>query len=374
MMMLVLLDLSSAFDLVDHELLLQKLQELGVKENAHEWFECYLSGRSQKVSINGVLSDELSVTMGVPQGSVLGPVLFIIYMMGVGEVIHKHGFTYKIYADDIQIYRTFLPPELNDIAAKMERCIEDVKNWLQCKLLILNGNKTEFILFGTKHQLKRYTSNFQGIHVAGEIISCKEVVRDLGVLLDCHLTLQNHITNICRKAFINVHLISRVSRSMDIQTRRIAVNALVCSHLEYCAVLLHGIPKKLLAKMERVLKSALRVVIGFKRRDPVTHLYPQYNWSTMQQRIHLRTAKLMYKIQRFEGAPQYLKTLFTLPCARSQQLRSQDQQQLAVPRVKSSLGDRSFSVHAARTWSNIALATRTLKTFAGFCIALKTLP
>ncbi|CAB4000445.1 RNA-directed DNA polymerase from transposon X-element [Paramuricea clavata] len=157
--LLVLLDLSSAFDTVDHQVLLRRLQvTFGITGNALEWFRSYLSGRSQRVVINGSHSREFPLMYGVPQGSCLGPLLFIVYSSKLFEVIKNHLPDAHAYADDTQLYISFKPDstasELEAVTS-LQNCIADIKTWMTVDKLKLNDDKTEFIIIGTHAQLNK---------------------------------------------------------------------------------------------------------------------------------------------------------------------------------------------------------------------------
>ena len=149
---LVLLDLSSAFDTINHEKLLSRLStRYGVSGIALKWIKSYLSNRTQKVLIDGVYSDPTPLTTGVPQGSVLGPLLFTLYMAPVGDIMQKHGLSYHFYADDTQIYVFFNVNDSANACTLLENCIVDVKMWMILNHLKLNDDKTEVILIGTSY-------------------------------------------------------------------------------------------------------------------------------------------------------------------------------------------------------------------------------
>ncbi|CAB3987917.1 Hypothetical predicted protein, partial [Paramuricea clavata] len=157
--LLVLLDFSSAFDTVDHQVLLRRLRvTFGITGDALEWFRSYLSGRSQRVVINGSHSREFPLMYGVPQGSCLGPLLFIVYSSKLFEVIKNHLPDAHAYADDTQLYISFKPDstasELEAVTS-LQNCIADIKTWMTVDKLKLNDDKTEFIITGTRAQLNK---------------------------------------------------------------------------------------------------------------------------------------------------------------------------------------------------------------------------
>ena len=163
--LLIMLDLSAAFDTVDHTVLLSRLStRFGVKGVALSWIESYLTDRSQCVSINGVTSAKRKLTCGVPQGSVLGPLLFSAYTSPLGDIVRKYGLSYHIYADDKQLYIAFKP--LKEIMAKSvevsENCVSEVRAWFSHNFLQLNDDKTIIMLFGSQYRKLPALPSVQG--------------------------------------------------------------------------------------------------------------------------------------------------------------------------------------------------------------------
>ena len=143
--MLLLLDLSAAFDTVSHSILIRRLKDrIGVSGKALEWFISYLSDRKQSVCINNSHSECVNLKYGVPQGSVLGPILFTIYTLPLADVVKKHGVDYHFYADDTQLYMSFTPSSTNsdDSVDKLKHCLTDIKNWMSKNMLKRNTDKT----------------------------------------------------------------------------------------------------------------------------------------------------------------------------------------------------------------------------------------
>ena len=155
--LLVLLDLSAAFDTVDHAILIDRLStEFGVTGPVLNWFTSYLSNQSQRVSIDGVLSEKFNLDCGVPQGSCLGPLLFVIYSSKLFQITEKHLPNVHCYADDTQLYLAFKPGnDTDEVAAlcTLESCIADIRRWMLSDKLKLNSDKTEFLIMGTWQQL-----------------------------------------------------------------------------------------------------------------------------------------------------------------------------------------------------------------------------
>ena len=206
---LVLLDLLAAFDTVNHELLLHRLKaRLGIGGTALAWFRSYLTNRTQEVMVGDTLSALVYLLFGVPQGSVLGPLLFSIYTHPLGDIIGRHGIGYYLYADDTQLYLSFdLKNHVSEMEArhKLECCIAEIQQWMTVNKLKLNGEKTEITLFSSSfHRGEIFSDNIQ---VSGVGIFPASSARSLGVIFDNHLTLDAHVRKVCSTAYFHLHSI-----------------------------------------------------------------------------------------------------------------------------------------------------------------------
>ncbi len=208
---LLLLDLGSAFETVCHEILLSWVSAIGITGTAFEWFSSYLTGRQQFVIYQKHKSSTKSISSGVPQGSVLGRLLFTIYMLPIGQIIKCYGFNFHCYADDIQIYfstsstSVFPPPTL-------ATCIKELKLWLEANYLKFNSGKPEVILIGSKAVVSKFSG--QLMDLGGDLTMLSMTVRNLG---DSTLSFNDHIGKVVKTAFFHLHNISRIRSSLSQQ-------------------------------------------------------------------------------------------------------------------------------------------------------------
>ena len=227
---LVLLDLSAAFDTIDHQKLLNLLnQSFGIKGVALKWFESYLKDRTQTVQIGSCTSTPVTLKYGVPRGSVLGPILLTMYTTPFGNIFRKHGLNFHLYADDTQLYISFQPGvsvSKETAISCLEACIKDIKIWMTNNLLKLNDDKTELIVI-TTHSNTSHNQHL-GINIGDSLITpSSEPPRNLGVLFDLTCSLNDHVSKICKSINYNLYSTGKIRKYLDTQT------ASITSRLDY---------------------------------------------------------------------------------------------------------------------------------------------
>ena len=196
---LLLLDLSAAFDTVCHTRLLKKLYEkFGLSGSVLKWFTSYLHGRSFVVQVGKSKSNSCIFRIGVPQGSILGPILFILYTKELEMIAKKHGFKIHLYADDTQLFIEFNPlyDQFEDIETRVINCLKEITTWMIENKLKLNPNKTEVVILKSRNNFDDGSSNIPSIKLNDEeVISCSKVAKSLGVYFDEYLTFNNQLPN-----------------------------------------------------------------------------------------------------------------------------------------------------------------------------------
>lgn len=371
--MMVMLDLSAAFDTVDHDILLSVLdQNFGTKGLAKSWFDCYLRPRTQSVQVGECISTKSTVHQGVPQGSCAGPVLFTAYASTLYHTISSHLPEVMGYADDHALYLKFKPgnsdSELSALNA-MESCLLDVKAWMNMCRLKMNDTKTEFLIFGSRTQLAKL--EIDCINVDSSIINCVNDVKYLGVYLDNTLSMKKHINEKCKIASFNLYNIRKLRKHLSTDSTRTLVQALVTSHFDYCNSLFYGLPSSSLNKLQRVQNMAARIILNLNKYDSISSAFKLLHWLPIKDRIDFKILSLTYKALH-GSAPSYLKDLLK-PRSVSYSIRSHDSLILTTPRTRcKSLGDRSFCVCAPKLWNALPFSIRNSSTVSSFKSSLKT--
>lgn len=367
--LMVLLDLSAAFDTVDHTQLLSTLRDLGIRGRALEWFASYLKDRHQVVSIGQNTSQSQQLVCGVPQGSVLGPVLFTVYTASLGKLLRSRKMNYQLYADDSSLYIMFRPLDILATVERVEQCVESVRQWMSQRSLKMNDSKSEVLLISSKQISKKVTC--PSISIGGHLVHPSDVVKSVGVLLDKHASMEQHVTSVCKSSHYHLYNIGRIRKYLSKESTEQLIHAFITSKLDYCNALLCGLPSTLTGRLQRIQNIAARITTLTSSSSHITPVLYDLHWLPVAQRVKFKVLLMVYKCQH-NMAPLYLQDLIR-PQQQTRTLRSSGQNLLEVPFARqSSFCDRAFGVAGPRLWNSLPSELRCTSTYNVFKSNLKT--
>ena len=347
---LTLLDLSAAFDTIDHLTLISRLSSwYGISGTALDWFTSYLSNRCQQVKINDYISKAVYIYFGIPQGSVLGPILFTLYTAPLSHVIAEHDVEHHLHADDTQIYIFLSGSEASESLTDLKSCVTDVFTWMTNSKLKLNPSKTEFIIIGSKKQREKFKDLFPILLLDHDTLP-RAFVRNLGFIFACDFNFKRQISQTCKICFYHIRDFRRIRKYLSPEAAKSVTCALVTSHLDYCNSLLYNLPDRDIERLQRVQNCLARVFCKASR--------------------FIRSKPLTFKAFLFHQ-PTYLFN-YLVPLQNSRLLRSFNTNMLTVPRFRTKWGSRALAVAAPSTWNSLPVNLRTASTVTSFKKMLNT--
>ena len=370
--LLALLDLSAAFDTLDHNILIKRLSHtFGFSGCVLSWLKSYITGRTQSVVIDGSSSARSDLQYGVPQGSVLGPMLFTMYIFPLSGSIKSLNINYHAYADDLQLYDSAIPSESPRLASNISCSIATVCSWMSENKLKMNENKTEIIQIGTLNERNKIEGPDE-LSVLKYQLGYVDKVKNLGVYLDSSLSFNIHIGNLCRALYLQLRRIGQIRPYLSLDsTKKLAV-AFILSRMDYCNALLAGLPEDKIAKLQRIQNNAARLVLRKSKRDSATTLLRSLHWLPVRARIDYKIATLCHQCIYNDAMPSYLKELIP-PYVPARSLRSKNSSLLVEPRFSlQTFGLRSFSVFGPKVWNSLPINLRRTSCLTTFKINLKT--
>ena len=338
----ILIDLSAAFDTVDIDLELHILEsEIGICGTALNWFNSFLKGRQQKVLIEKSLSEPNEVKYGVPQGSVLGPILFNIYIRSLFDLIKEAGFNTSGYADDNNATQSFaLQFQFNVINYQLPALMSSIQDWMNAHFLKLNKDKTEIICFRPPNVYSNKVIN--GTFFGNDCVRFSNSIKNLGFIIDQHLKMDlqvNAIVSHCYKLFGDVRRNRHLLSNDSIET---IVHSIIGSRLDYCNSLLCGIDKSIINKLQKLQNAAARIISKRKKRESVRDVLEKLHWLPVEKRVVFKILALTFKIAH-GLAPESLCKLISFRCRTTFTLN--------LLYVDTNFGRQSFSYIAPRYWN-----------------------
>ena len=358
----VLLDLSKAFDLVSHSLLLEKLHKYQFSADSLKWFQSYFSERLQQVSISGKLSSSRTISSGVPQGSVLGPLLFLIYVNDLPLEIKKA--IIDKFADDTTVTKTGNTVE--QVADDLNEEMENAVNWFDKNHMSVNIGKTKAFFVSTVQKQSDIQNNLPDIKIGTTKLELSRKEKLLGVTIDNTLNWSAQVDATIKKCNSLLYLLGRIKIYLDIPTRKLYFNAYILPHLEYCNSIWGNCSGELIDKLIKFQKRAARLILDKDLSTPSSELFQQLGWMRFDEMVKYKKCILMYKSLN-NLAPAYMSNKFTYSYdIHNLDLRSATNQWLYMPKPKLEIYRKSLSYSGPKLWNSLPESVRNAPTLGSF--------
>ena len=366
--LLIFLDFSKAFDTVNHKILIEKLRILGFQNDTCEWVNSYLSNRYQKVVVGEEESSWIHIKNGVPQGSILGPLLFTILVSDMR--CHIWDGSYHQYADDTDLLFETSTDNVNDTIAKANNVLENVNTYCSDNFLMLNAGKTKYMFIGSRPSLKKLDSMaLTDLKIKNTVLERVKVARNLGVNIDELLSWRKHINlNISSSvgSFINL---SRFKRFLNTQSKVMLCDSIILSRFNYCDAVYQNIDMSLQKKVQKIQDMCCRFIFDKRKYDHCNYeeMRKKLGWLSMKQRRELHSLTMMYKI--LHGlAPNYLSDLFSYQNEiHNVNTRGSSDHQVWIDKsIKSKIHRDSFRYHTPCQYNKLPKYIRECKSVNSF--------
>uniref|UniRef100_A0A6V7HLT2 Reverse transcriptase domain-containing protein n=1 Tax=Bracon brevicornis TaxID=1563983 RepID=A0A6V7HLT2_9HYME len=361
----VFLDFSKAFDSVVHDKLLFKLHALGFSESAIKWFHSYLFGRQQAVDVDTKRSQWRDVVLGVPQGSVLGPLLYSLYVNDLPSSLHHCE--HVSFADDTVIWRQCKIENIEDCISKVNEDISSLCEWGKQNNIKMNYAKSTAMFFGSAAFLARLENNMPSpITIDGHALPYASAIKYLGVIFDGVLSWREQTTAICKRVFGSLYRLKMNDAILSGVLRRRLVVALALPHLDYCATALTNAAGYLNGRLQRAFNACVRFVTKVPRYQHISGIRRACHWLSIQNRRTFLLVTTLYAIlAQHQGS---LHSSLLVPSDRLPALRRNPNRtdSLKVMFARTESYRRSFIVSAVNAWNSLPMSITSVNSPAAF--------
>lgn len=354
--LLVLLDFSKAFDTINHEIMIAILKHIGLSDNALDIMRSYLGGRSQRVKLGNNVSNSISITSGVPQGSILSPLLFNIYtsqFITCIEYCNMH-----MYADDTQIYCSFFPADLHNALIFMNKDLDALHKISRKHGLKLNPSKSLVLLFGNQQMCDRVRDQIQ-LKINGEVLPIVESAKNLGLIMDNTFRYKLHVDKCIKRAYANLRMLFPHRSFLPVSVKLQLCNTLVLSQFNYCCQVYSPCLDQVTSyKIQKVQNACLRFSFGIRKFQHVSHKLFTAKWLNMKNRYVLYQSSLFQKIM-LQQLPGYLYNRITYRTdIHNINIRRRDV--ISLPPYRLDIFKRSFSYNIYKLYNSLPFIMKSL--------------
>ena len=357
------LDLSKGFDSLNHVILLKKLQKHGIVDHSLSWFKSYLSNRTQLVRIGNNLSKTKSLNMGVPQGTCLGPSLFLLYVNDFA--INLESCMSISYADDTTLVSC--GSDIDIVLNNMTLALSSAANWFNENKLVVNTNKSYFLTVASQYKLNNTPRNLSLLFESSSIARVSKI-KLLGVTIDENLNFSEHVSQLISKISQKIALLNRLRHMLDIKTLNTVYLTIIQSLFDYCLTVWGNCPNVYRDQIQKLQNRAARAIFGnFDYTSSVSNMIHELRWMNINQRYQYFTLLLMYKCLNNQ-APSYLSSQFNYVSSSTHNATNKN---LLLPRPNTELFKRSFSYAGPKLWNDLPREIRLSSSLQQFKISLK---
>jgi hypothetical protein len=337
----VFLDFKKAFDTVNHDILLNKLSNYGIRGVAHSWIKSYLSNRYQYVSYNNTDSQKKLIKCGVPQGSILGPLLFLLYINDITFV--SDSLLPIIFADDTNVF--LKGKNLNDMIDNMNTELEKIVKWLNANKLSLNISKTQYMVFRTQ---RTKITHSKELSISGINLEFVEHAKFLGVYIDYCFTWDKHIQTIKSKISRGTAIIKKAKPVLNMNSLITMYYSFIYPYLSYCVEVWGKAATILLSTLQKLQKQVIRNIRSVHYRAHSAPIFKELGLLNLNQICRYKTIIFMFKFVK-GMLPSIFHEMFTRNCT----MRTRQRYNLKIPQCRTSAFQKTMRYQGVKEWNSI---------------------
>jgi len=340
--------------------MIHNLKEIGITSSALNWFISYLKDRKHRISINNNYSEWLNVVSGVPQGSILGPILFSIYTRKIPSIF-KYVQCF-MYADDTQLIKSYNVEDAEKSMIEINKDLNILILWCEKNFLKLNPKKCIHLIIGSEKNLNKLNKNIIDLNINDiSIPRCKEA-KNLGIIFDENFSWKSHINYLTKNCFSILKPLYRFRNQLNLNVKKLLVNSLIISKFDYCDIIYMHLSENLQNKLQKLQNICIKFIYNLKKYDHIQDCYNDLNWLKLNKRREYRLGCFIFKIIN-NKSPNYLYSLFN----ETSSIHSHNtRKRFFIPSIKTNNGKKSFIYYGPYIWNNIPIEIRNSNNLNNF--------